>query len=87
MSVFTLDAAQGNPVTTETVNELCSELGVTLKDEEREEYRRLLAVFHDASEQLMEMEGEYTSRPRSIRKLTSNLSRLYSFNRRSTLSP
>lgn len=59
MSVFTLEAAQGNPVTAETVDNLCSELGVSLKDEEKEEYRRLLAVFHDASEQLMDMEGEH----------------------------
>ncbi|KAL1303085.1 hypothetical protein AAFC00_006529 [Neodothiora populina] len=56
MSVFTLEAAQGNPVTTETVDRLCSELGVSLKDDEKEEYRRLLAVFHDASEALMGME-------------------------------
>lgn len=58
MSVFTLDAAQGNPVTTNTVEELCAELGVILKEEEKEDYRRLLAVFHDASEVLMGMEGK-----------------------------
>lgn len=58
MSVFTLDAAQGNPVTTSTIEELCSELGVVLKEEEKEDYRRLLAVFHDASEALMGMEGK-----------------------------
>lgn len=62
MSVFTLDAAQGNPVTTETVDKLCHHLGVSLKDDEKEEYSRLLAVFHDAIEQLMEMEGTCTSR-------------------------
>lgn len=60
MSVFTLDAAPGNPVTTETVEKLCTELGVSLKDDEKEEYRRLLAVFHDSSEQLMAMEGPET---------------------------
>jgi len=57
MSVFTLDPAAGNPVTTATVDKLCSELGVTLRDEEKDEYTRLLAVFHDATEQLMSMEG------------------------------
>lgn len=57
MSVFSLDAKQGNPVTTETLDGLCSQLGVRIKDNEREDYRRLLAVFHDASEQLMGMEG------------------------------
>ena len=60
MSVFTLDAAQGNPVTTDTVDKLCSELGVSLREDEKEEYRRLLAVFHDASEQLMGLEGKRT---------------------------
>jgi amidase len=57
MSVFTLDAAQGNPVTTETVDKLCSDLGVALKDAEKEEYRKLLAVFHDASQALLDMDG------------------------------
>jgi len=57
MSVFTLDPTAGNPVTTATVDKLCSELGITLKDEEKDEYTRLLAVFHDATEQLMSMEG------------------------------
>jgi amidase len=57
MSVFTLEAAKGNPVTAETVDKLCSELGVTLKDTEKEEYRKLLAVFHDASQALLDMDG------------------------------
>lgn len=56
MSVFSLDAAKGNPVTSETVDKLCTQLGVRLEDHEKEDYRRLLAVFHDASEQLMAME-------------------------------
>ncbi|CAD0111673.1 unnamed protein product [Aureobasidium uvarum] len=58
MSVFSLDARQGNPVTTETLDGLCSQLGVQIKEDEKEDYRRLLAVFHDASEQLMDMEGQ-----------------------------
>ncbi|KAF2034943.1 amidase signature enzyme [Setomelanomma holmii] len=56
MSVFSLDASHGNPVTKETVDKLCSKLGVTLEEKEKEDYRRLLAVFHDASEQLMAMD-------------------------------
>ncbi|KAG9516988.1 amidase signature enzyme, partial [Aureobasidium melanogenum] len=56
MSVFSLDAKQGNPVTTETLDGLCSQLGVQIEGHEKEDYRRLLAVFHDASEQLMSME-------------------------------
>lgn len=58
MSVFSLDAKQGNPVTTETLEDLCSQLGVKIYGTEKEDYRRLLAVFHDASEQLMAMDGE-----------------------------
>lgn len=58
MSVFTLEASQGNPVTTATVEKLCADLGVSLKDAEKDEYTRLLAVFHDASEALLQMEGE-----------------------------
>lgn len=57
MSVFSLDTSQGNPVTKETVDQLCSRLGVTIEEKEKEDYRRLLAVFHDASEQLMAMDG------------------------------
>jgi amidase len=61
MSIFSLDTKQGNPVTTETLDDLCSHLGVKIEEHEKEDYRRLLAVFHDASEQLMSMEGKYTS--------------------------
>ena len=57
MSVFTLEARQGNPVTIDTVEKLCADLGIALKDAEKEEYRKLLAVFHDASEALLSMEG------------------------------
>lgn len=57
MSVFSLDVAQGNPVTISTVDELCAKLGVSVKEKEKEDYRHLLAIFHDASAQLMAMEG------------------------------
>lgn len=57
MSVFSLDASHGNPVTKETLERLCSELGVSIEEKEKEDYRRLLAVFHDASEQLMALDG------------------------------
>ena len=57
MSVFSLDTSQGNPVTTETVDKLCLQLGVKIEAKEKEDYRRLLAVFHDVSEQLMAMDG------------------------------
>jgi amidase len=67
MSVFSLDASQGNPVTQETVDELCAKLGVTIAEKEKEDYRRLLAVFHDASEQLMAMDGRQCSAQYSVR--------------------
>ena len=57
MSVFSLDVKAGNPVTADTVDKLCSQLGVSLEKEHEEDYRRLLAVFHDACESLMEIEG------------------------------
>ena len=58
MSVFSLDASHGNPVTKETLEKLCLQLGVNIEEKEKEDYRRLLAVFHDASEQLMAMDGK-----------------------------
>lgn len=61
MSVFSLDASHGNPVTRETVDTLCAQLGVTIEEKEKEDYRCLLAVFHDASEQLMAMDGKFPS--------------------------
>jgi len=58
MSVFSLDAKAGNPVTQETVEQLCSQLGVSIDKKHSNDYQRLLAVFHDACEQLMEVDGE-----------------------------
>jgi amidase len=69
MSVFSLDASHGNPVTKETVDELCMKLGVTIADNEKEDYRRLLAVFHDASEQLMALDGKRCSARKPTRPL------------------
>jgi len=57
MSVFSLDTSHGNPVTKDTVDQLCSKLGVSIEEKDKEDYRRLLAVFHDASAQLMAMDG------------------------------
>lgn len=57
MSVFSLNAKAGNPVTADTVEKLCSQLGVSIEQEHKEHYQRLLAVFHDACESLMDMEG------------------------------
>jgi amidase len=57
MSVFSLDVQKGNPVTTQTIDDLCQTLGVALKAEEKGDYERLLAIFHDSVEALMAMPG------------------------------
>jgi amidase len=48
MSVFSLNAKIGNPVTADTVEKLCSQLGVSIEKEHEDDYKRLLAVFHDS---------------------------------------
>jgi amidase len=59
MSVHSLLAKAGNPVTTDVLDETLKSLGVTIKDAEREDYRKLLAVFHDSAVELTGMEGEW----------------------------
>lgn len=57
MSVFTFDAKASNPVTTEDVISLGQELGIKESDPKSvEEYKKLLAVFHDSCEEVMGME-------------------------------
>jgi amidase len=56
MSVFSLEYSKNNPVTLEVLDNICSSLGVTLKDEEKADYHRLLAVYHDSTEKLMAMD-------------------------------
>ena len=55
MSVFTLDYSSNNPVTKEVLNATSQSLGVTIKEDEQDEYQTLLAVFHDSAEALMAM--------------------------------
>ncbi|KAL1627573.1 hypothetical protein SLS56_006294 [Neofusicoccum ribis] len=55
MSVFSLDPNSGNPVTTAVVDEVCTDLGVSINDDEKEAYRKLLGVFHDSAVELMAM--------------------------------
>ena len=57
MSVFSVDPKAGNPVTPAVLDEVCKSLGVKLKHEEHEDYRKLLAVFDESARELMEMEG------------------------------
>lgn len=58
MSVFSVDPKAGNPVTAEVLDEICRSLGVRIKDEEKEDYRKLLAVFDESARELMAMDGE-----------------------------
>ncbi|KAH7120879.1 amidase signature domain-containing protein [Dendryphion nanum] len=53
MSVFSVIPKDGNPVTSQVLDKVCASLKVTLKDEEKEDYRKLLAVFHESAEELM----------------------------------
>ncbi|KAL9096619.1 MAG: hypothetical protein Q9165_001106 [Trypethelium subeluteriae] len=55
MSVLSLTPKEGNPVTLNDLQNACASLDVTVKDEEREDYRKLLATFHEAAAELMNM--------------------------------
>jgi amidase len=57
MSVFTLDTKSDNPVTIKDVDDICASLGVTICEDEKESYRTLLAVYHEATESLMAIPG------------------------------
>lgn len=61
MSVFSLDYRPDNPVTLQQVDDLGASLGVTIDAKERDDLHRLLAVFHESTEQLMAMDGKLTS--------------------------
>ncbi|KAK0836789.1 hypothetical protein LTS02_012270 [Friedmanniomyces endolithicus] len=56
MSVFSVDPKAGNPVTSAVLDEVCKSLGVKLKHDEHEDYRKLLAVFDESARELMEMD-------------------------------
>lgn len=57
MSVFSVEPKTGTPVTIEVLDGICEDLGVKIKDEEKEEYRKLLGVFHESAMDLMAMDG------------------------------
>lgn len=63
MSVFSLDVGTQNPVTAEVLDEICNELGMKIKDDEKDEYQHLLAVYHDSVVSLLELPGELAYRP------------------------
>ncbi|KAF2102552.1 amidase signature enzyme [Rhizodiscina lignyota] len=53
MSVFSVTPKDGNPVSAAVLDDCCKTLGVTVKEDEHEDYRKLLAVFHESAEELM----------------------------------
>ena len=55
MSVFSITPRDDSPVTLQVVDDVCATLKVSIKDDEKEDYRKLLAVFHDSAEELMAM--------------------------------
>ncbi|KAK1978460.1 amidase [Colletotrichum cereale] len=53
MSVFSLEVAKTNPVNGTVLDDNLTALGVLLKEEEKDDYQRLLAVFHESVVGLM----------------------------------
>lgn len=53
MSVFSVKPKEGSDVTTETLDDVCKKLGVRIKDEEKEAYTNLLAVFDESCQKLL----------------------------------
>lgn len=53
MSVFSVNPKAGSAVTVNVLDDVCASLGVSIQDNEKEEYRKLLAVFDESCEQLM----------------------------------
>jgi amidase len=58
MSVFSLDIDKSNPVTQDVLDDLCQTLGVDIKDEDRSDFQRLLAIFHESVAGVMALPGE-----------------------------
>jgi amidase len=55
MSVFSVNPKEGGPVTTGAFDDICKVFGIKLKDDEKEDYRKLLAVFDESAQELMAM--------------------------------
>lgn len=57
MSVFSLAVGSENPVTAQVLDDVCNGLGMIIKDDEKDEYQRLLAVYHDSVVSLLQLPG------------------------------
>ncbi|KAL4805339.1 amidase signature domain-containing protein [Aspergillus unguis] len=55
MSVFSLSIKDTNPVTIQTLDAVANNLGITIAEHEKEDYLRLLAVYHESAEALMSL--------------------------------
>ncbi|EFQ33954.1 amidase [Colletotrichum graminicola M1.001] len=55
MSVFSLEVAKTNPVDGRVLDENLATLGVSVKEEEKDDYQRLLAVFHESVVELVSL--------------------------------
>ncbi|KAL4907721.1 hypothetical protein BDW74DRAFT_175501 [Aspergillus multicolor] len=55
MSVFSLNINPSNPVTLETLDTVADTLGIKVAEHEKEDYLRLLAVYHESVEALMSL--------------------------------
>ncbi|KAK3719715.1 hypothetical protein LTR37_004252 [Vermiconidia calcicola] len=55
MSVFSVEPKEGGAATTQALDDICKVFGINLKDEEKEDYRKLLAVFDESAQELMAM--------------------------------
>jgi amidase len=56
MSVFTFEAREGNPIIAQDIIALGKDLHVAEKPEDLDQYAKLLAVYHDACEEIMAMD-------------------------------
>lgn len=59
MSVFSLETRVNNPVTVKHVEEICTEMGVTVHETDKDALKILLGVFHESMEGLMELPCKY----------------------------
>lgn len=56
MSVLSVDPKAGTTITASVLDEVCNGLGVQIRDEEKEDYTKLLAVFDEGCQELMAMD-------------------------------
>ncbi|RDW87091.1 uncharacterized protein DSM5745_03733 [Aspergillus mulundensis] len=72
MSVFSLNIKSSNPVTIETLDTVATTLGIKIAEHEKEDYLRLLAVYHESAEALMSL-PDYVPEVNETRFLRRNI--------------